>query len=258
MESRSIKVRIALLAGLAVGSLAAVLRLGPIAQNPAYHQFADQRAILGIPHFFDVVSNLPFLLVGTAGMRVCSSRRLGGTRIEWIVFFAGVTLVAFGSSYYHASPTNNTLAWDRTPMTVAFMALLSALIGESVSARAGRLVLFPAVVLGIGSVVYWHWTGDLRLYGWVQYFPLLLIPLLFILFPGRISQWRHLAAALLLYGLSKVLEQLDQSVFGATGGIVAGHALKHIAAAGGCLVILAMLRQRIRAASGPITQTSCA
>ncbi len=227
------------------GSLAAVLLLlKPIPQDPAYHDFADRRVVLGLPHFFDVISNLAFLLVGVAGLRFCASRQMLGARIAWAVFFSGVALVAFGSAYYHWAPTSATLAWDRAPMAVAFMGLLAALIGEALGERAGRIVLGPAVLMGGASVVHWHLADDLRLYAWVQFFPLLLIPLLFVLFPPRYTHRGMLLVGLGFYGLAKIAEALDRPVFEATGGVLAGHTVKHLLAAAACLVILQMLRKR--------------
>jgi len=237
--------RVAVLIAVVVATFAVVLSLDPIPQNLEFHDFADKRTWLSIPNFLDVASNLPFLLVGLAGISLAARRYSGAARLEWTVFFVGVLLVTFGSSYYHWSPSNATLAWDRVPITVAFMALLAALIGETVSPRAGRLVLAPAVLLGIASVAYWYWRDDLRIYAWVQFFPLLLIVLLLALFPGRIRGWPFLIGALALYGLSKLLEQTDDAVFAATRGFVAGHALKHVVAAAGCYAILAMLRRRV-------------
>ena len=37
-------------------------------QPQAYHDFADQRPLLGLPHMLNVVSNLPFLIVGVWGL----------------------------------------------------------------------------------------------------------------------------------------------------------------------------------------------
>jgi hypothetical protein len=63
------------------------------------------------------------------------------------------------------------------------MSLLAATVVELVSRRigVGLFVLLP--VLGVARVLWWHWTevrghGDLRLYGLVQYYPVLFIPLL--------------------------------------------------------------------------------
>src|SRR5215831_20622343 len=56
------------LLGLTAISLAGLLLVPPIPQDQSYHQFADQRILLGIPHFWNVVSNLPFVLVGAIGL----------------------------------------------------------------------------------------------------------------------------------------------------------------------------------------------
>ena len=39
-----------------------------IPQPLSYHQFADQRGWLGVPTFGDVVSNVPFAIVGVWGL----------------------------------------------------------------------------------------------------------------------------------------------------------------------------------------------
>ncbi len=38
-------------------------------QAAGYHEFADTRIFLGIPNFLNVISNIPFLLVGILGLR---------------------------------------------------------------------------------------------------------------------------------------------------------------------------------------------
>ena len=54
--------------GLMIVSLVALLPLPPLLQDQSYHQFADQRELFGIPNFWNVVSNLPFIAVGAAGL----------------------------------------------------------------------------------------------------------------------------------------------------------------------------------------------
>jgi hypothetical protein len=56
-----------LLGAMAV-TLAALLLVPPIPQDQSYHQFADQRALLGMPNFWNVVSNLPFIVIGAIGL----------------------------------------------------------------------------------------------------------------------------------------------------------------------------------------------
>src|SRR5271169_1538965 len=143
------------LSGLMAASLAGLLLLPPIPQDPSYHQFADQRTLFGIPNFWNVVSNLPFLAIGAAGLQ----RRFRDDPAT-VVFFLGVFLTGIGSSYYHWNPNNNTLFWDRLPMTLAFAAILSLVVKERVNARAGAILLWPALAVGLFSLLLWRWTGD--------------------------------------------------------------------------------------------------
>ena len=54
--------------GLMAASLAGLSLLPPIPQDQGYHEFADQRMLLSIPNFWNVVSNLPFIAVGGVGL----------------------------------------------------------------------------------------------------------------------------------------------------------------------------------------------
>jgi hypothetical protein len=166
------------------------------------------------------------------------------------VFFAGVLLTGFGSSYYHLAPDNDRLVWDRLPMTVAFMGLFASMIGERVGVRAGAWLLWPLVWLGVASVFNWHTgeqrdAGDLRLYGFVQFYPLVAIPLLMYLFPARYTRSGDVLVALGWYLLAKVLEVgvIDHGIYGA-GQFVSGHTLKHLAAALGTFWLFRMVRYR--------------
>ena len=233
-----------LMAVAVFGSLALMLSQQRIGQDPAYHGFADRRAFFGIPNFFDVAPNLAFLVVGALGLRICLSDRIGRCRNAWLVLFAGVTLVAFGSAYFHWDPNDQTLVWDRLPMTVGFMGLFAALVGEHIGDRFARFLLAPALLLGVASVVYWHWSGDLRFYYWVQLTSLLTIPVVLVLYRARYSHRWLLLAALGCYALAKVAEANDGAVFDFTRGPVSGHTLKHLLSALGCLTVAFMLDRR--------------
>src|SRR5712692_9712484 len=113
--------------GLMAASLAGLLLLPPIPQVQSYHQFADQRALLGVPNFWNVVSNLPFIAIGAAGLWRCRDDS------ATIVLFLGIFLTGFGSTYYHWNPTDGTLFWDRLPMTLAFTAILAGAVEERLS-----------------------------------------------------------------------------------------------------------------------------
>ena len=118
-------------------SLVGLLLLPPISQDQNYHDFADQRTILGIPHFWNVVSNLPFIVVGVAGIR--RSHRDPAI----FVLFLAILMTGFGSSYYHLDPNDRTLFWDRLPMAIGFMAILALAIEERLDAKAGAILLWP-------------------------------------------------------------------------------------------------------------------
>jgi hypothetical protein len=217
--------------GLMAASLAALALLPPIPQNQTYHDFADARGWLGMPNFWNVISNLPFIAVGVSGLVRCRDNA------AIIVIFAAIFLTGFGSSYYHWSPNDDTLFWDRLPMALAFMAILASAIGERVSAKAGAILLWPLLAVGVFSLLLWRWSGDLRLYVWVQFFPALTLPLMFLLLPPRYTGTRYWIIAAALYALAKLLEYLDAAIY-SLGHVVSGHTLKHLAAAAACFTIL--------------------
>lgn len=126
----------------------------------------------------------------------------------WLLF-GGVALTGIGSAYYHWSPDNATLFWDRLPMTIAFMALLSSVIAERVNLTLGLRLLGPLLVLGMLSTLYWHvgetlGVGDLRPYALVQFGSLIMIPLIAWLFPPRYTGTADLFRVAGWYGLAKV------------------------------------------------------
>ncbi|MBI3569624.1 MAG: ceramidase domain-containing protein [Gammaproteobacteria bacterium] len=225
-------------------AVAGVLWLPPIAQDPTYHDFADRRGLLGIPNFLDITTNLAFLAVGIAGIILCARDEKPGARRAWMACFTGVTLVCFGSGYYHFAPDNGTLVWDRLPMSIGFMALSVAVVAECVNPRLERILLAPAILLGIASVIYWHYTDDLRLYVLVQFLPLLMIPAVLLLFGGARKDRGYLLTALAVYMVSKLAEYYDRAVFEWTGAIISGHSLKHLLAALALFIVYTMLRRR--------------
>jgi hypothetical protein len=243
------------LAGIAAAVLAAFAFAAPIPQDPEYHRFADDREALGVPSFWNVVSNLPFALVGAWGLAVVAARpRAFGDaaqRAAYAIFFAGVVGTAAGSAWYHLEPTTERLFWDRLPMAVGFAGLTGALLGERLPKPFGALLTAVATAAAVGSVVAWRASeragaGDLRAYAAVQYAPLVVLPLALAWWPGRGGR-RWVFAAIVAYGVAKALEALDHEVY-ALGRVVSGHTLKHLAAAGGAGAIAAMLSRRARRA----------
>ena len=90
-----------------------VVTVGGIARHFGYRrspkirpiiEFADRRTFFGTPKFWNVFSNLPFVLVGAFGLRTLSRLPRSSPHSAYVVFCIGVVLVGFGSAYYHYSP----------------------------------------------------------------------------------------------------------------------------------------------------------
>lgn len=225
------------LVGLLIASLGGLLLLPPIPQDQSYHQFVDQRTLLGVPNFWNVVSNLPFIVVGAAGLLRFHHHS------TTIVLFLGIFSTGFGSAYYHLNPNDRTLFWDRLPMALTFMAILVVAIEERVNTKVGTVLLWPLLAIAVFSLLLWRWTDDLRLYAWVQFFPCLTLPALFFLCPPKYTGTSYWIIAAALYAIAKVLEFYDGAIYFA-GSILSGHTLKHFAAAAACFAVLRYFQTR--------------
>ena len=239
------------LVAVAVLAFFAVYSFPPIAQDYAYHNFADNRLCLNIPNFGNVLSNLPFAIFGIMGLIALHKNKLlkREEKFTWQVFFVGAALVAVGSAVYHLSPNNKSLVWDRLPMTVSFMALFTIVIAERINERIGYNFLPFLLALGLGSVLYWDHTesagmGDLRPYVLVQFLPIAIIPLIFILFKARYTGTCYFLYTLGWYVLAKILEFMDWQIFTMTSGMISGHTLKHLAASMAILSLVQYITNR--------------
>ncbi len=221
---------------LLIGSIIGLSLVDPISQDAAYHQFADQRFILGIPNFWNVASNLPMLFIGAYciwhSFANWSNRSVGIVRWIPMLLSIGIFAAFFGSAYYHWAPDNFTLVWDRLPMTLMFMPLLALLVFDYIGEKQGRIAFFIAIPLGIFSVLHWHFTemaghGDLRFYAFVQFFPMVVVPFLLILLPGKVAYTKYIYLILGWYILAKLAEYFDVEIF-ATLGFWSGHTIKHL------------------------------
>lgn len=244
--------RLKMILAIIVAAMIAIFSIDPIAQEPSYHHFADQRRIFSIANFYNVLSNLPFVIIGVMGMRLVALGQANGglaeLRAMYLMFFAGVLLTGFGSAYYHYQPDNQTLVWDRLPMTIAFMALFSAIIGEYISTRLASKLFVPLLILGMTSVIYWQVTelnghGDLRAYALVQFLPIVLIPLILWLFKSKPDNDKYIWGVIGAYAASKLMERFDAEIYSLVG-LISGHSLKHLSAAFGALIFYWALRRR--------------
>lgn len=232
----------------AAAALAVFALLPPVPQWPEYHRFADTRSLAGIPHFADVVSNLPFTLLGLVGLRLLARGRLvladARERGPWAVFFAGLVLLGPASAFYHWAPDDARLALDRLAMGIVFAGWFAVQIADRAGPAAAAGLMPVLVLAAVAAVAYWYageraGAGDLRPWGFVQFYPVLATALLFRLYPPRYTRAGRVWLVFALYGLALVAEALDRPVFAFTA-VVSGHTLKHLLAAGAAGVALTM------------------
>lgn len=225
--------------------------LKPVPQDLSYHLFADRRIILGIPNFANVISNLLFLCVGVYGLYQLK-KSFAPKQINYIyaVLFTGIFLTAFGSAWYHYAPGNASLVFDRIPMTLVFMAFLAAAISGWIDIKAGVWLLIPLLLSGIGSVLWWQYTegkgsGDLRFYAVIQFYPMIIIPLIYLLFasPENNKGLYLLIWVVMWYVVAKLCETFDQPIYTVTG-FISGHTIKHIAAAIATLYMVQFFKRK--------------
>jgi hypothetical protein len=240
-----------ILASLTLLAIVATMFVPAIPQDPAYHVFVDTRTIAGVPNFWNVFSNVGYLVVGVYGLTLVPRLQSAELRPAYITFCVGVFFVALGSSYYHYAPSTHTLVWDRLPMSIAFMALFALTLGDRVSWTLAKRLLWPLIAIGVASVFYWAWTeergaGDLRPYGLVQFLPIVLMPLLLLMFPGsgRSATWLWYTFA--GYVVAKIAEQFDGAIHAALG--LSGHSIKHFVSSVAVLfAVFALLEMKPRA-----------
>jgi len=221
--------------------------LKPFPQPLSYHDFVDARQMLGIPRAFDVLSNLAFVFIGITGLYLCLVKRPlqfdAEVVLAYVTLFAGLLLTGFGSAYYHLSPHNQRLVWDRLPMTLVMAGFFSVVLLDRVTTAAAAWCLPLLSLLGLGSVLQWWWSesrghGDLRWYLLFQSLVILIGLLLLALFhPVKIEGTRALIIAVGANIAAKLFEMLDKPIY-QIGGIVSGHTLKHLSAGLGFVPLL--------------------
>ena len=245
----SIKLRYTILAVILLIIFIGLAIQEPIAQDPQYHNFADGRTLLGIPNFWDVMSNLPMGIIGIAGLhysiKTMTSRVDFVTKWLPVILSFGIFLACFGSAYYHWAPDNFTLVWDRLPMTLMFMPILALLIYDFMGKKIGTVAFYVLIPLGIFSVFYWHFTelagkGDLRLYAFVQFGPMVLAPIMIWLFYKKTSYINWVWYILGWYIVAKLAEQYDYQLYQITG-FWSGHTIKHLVASISLIYVLKLI-----------------
>lgn len=256
--SPTARARLAVVGVVLLLLLLACFAAGDLLKTLTDQRYVDRRSFLGIPNFLNVISNVAFLLVGAAGLRLCTGPRRPAAVASWGVFYAGMFLTTFGSAWFHLAPSDASLMWDRSGMVIAFVGLLFGVLQESTGLRVGVSALGAALLFSLASVWWWRRTGDMRVYSWVQLAPLACAGSALVLNWLSPTMRRALTASFGCYVLAKLAELYDAGIYNLTAHLVSGHTLKHLlAAASGAVILFAQWRATPDRPGVPRQPSSC-
>ncbi|MBT8230150.1 MAG: alkaline phytoceramidase, partial [Bacteroidia bacterium] len=100
----------------------------------------------------------------------------------------------------------------------------------------------PLIIAGFISIVYWVLSGDLRLYGLVQFYPMIALPVIILFYKSKYNANGYWLL-FIFYIIAKFLEYFDHEIFNILG-FIGGHPLKHISAAIGVFFLLRYYKTR--------------
>jgi hypothetical protein len=238
------KSEISFLTGLIILILLAIF-LPSIEQNQNYHNFADQRVLFGVNNAFDTLSNLAFIIVGALGLVNFYNNQYikisNSFSVILNLFFISIILIGLGSSFYHLSPNDFTLVFDRLAMSLVFASILAMLAYLKISPRFGLHTLAELLILAPLTVLIWKFNGNLTPYVVLQFGGIILVILTLLLTKTRM-QGPCFTSLIILYGAAKLVEFYDEKIFNLSQNLISGHTLKHLIAALAVIIFVSPLK----------------
>jgi len=238
------KSEISFLSGLIILLILAIF-LPSIQQDQNYHNFADQRALFGVNNAFDTLSNLAFIIVGILGLFNFYNNKFikisNSFSVILNLFFISIILTGLGSGYYHLSPNDFTLVFDRLALTLVFTFILAMLASIRISERSGFHTLAELIILAPLTVLIWNYNGNLTPYAVLQFGGIIIIVLTLLLTKAQ-KQSPCFASLIILYGFAKLAEFYDVEIFKLSQNLISGHTLKHLIGAIAVLIFISPLK----------------
>ena len=238
------KSEISFLSGLIILLILAIF-LPSIQQNQNYHNFADKRVLFGVNNAFDTLSNLPFIIVGILGLFNFYNNKFikisNSFSVILNLFFISIILTGLGSGYYHLSPNDFTLVFDRLALTLVFTFILAMLASIRISERSGFHTLAELIILAPLTVLIWNYNGNLTPYAVLQFGGIIIIVLTLLLTKAQ-KQSPCFASLIILYGFAKLAEFYDVEIFKLSQNLISGHTLKHLIGAIAVLIFISPLK----------------
>lgn len=238
------KSEISFLSGLII-LLILTIFLPSIQQDQNYHNFADKRELFGINNAFDTLSNLAFIIVGAFGLFNFYNNQYikisNSFSVILNLFFISIILTGLVSAYYHLSPNDFTLVFDRLALTLVFTVILAMLANVRISERCGFHTLAELIILGPLTVLIWNYNGNLTPYAVLQFGGIILV-LLTLLLTKAPMQGPCFTSLIVLYGAAKLVEFYDEKIFTLSQNLISGHTLKHLIAALAIIIFVSPLK----------------
>jgi hypothetical protein len=238
------KSEISFLTGLIILLFLAIF-LPSIQQDQNYHNFADKRVLFGVNNAFDTLSNLAFIIVGALGLVNFYNNQYVKISNSFSVilnlFFISIILIGLGSSFYHLSPNDFTLVFDRLAMSLVFASILAMLAYLKTSPRFGLHTLAELLILAPLTVLIWKFNGNLTPYVVLQFGGIILVILTLLLTKTRM-QGPCFTSLIILYGAAKLAEFYDEKIFNLSQNLISGHTLKHLIAALAVIIFVSPLK----------------
>lgn len=223
-----------ILLGLGAAAVLLILVwLPPVSRGPGFHNYADERSWLGIPYAGDVLSNLPFVLVGLAGLQVVPLLA-PRSRVVAALMSGAFVGVGFGSGLYHMHRTDLTLVLDWLPIVLVLSWLTALVISDRIGVRAGRAAAWLLPAAAVATVMVW-WLGggttggDMRWYVGLQLSLVVITPAVALMYPAGLLGTRELLLAVACFLAARTVNLYDHALLDAIG--ISGHSLKHLFAA---------------------------
>lgn len=214
-------------------------QVGVFHLSEEYHSFADHRELLGVHSFWNVVSNISFIGIGFYMFYKYRNNKENNINL-WITVIGSI-LVFLGSSYYHYSPDNNALLWDRLPMALVFSGIfmysvikLNLLnfvsLKNKFSIGYGIFSILCVVLWYIGTIIDVNLIGA---YVFLQFGGMVLLGLMAHIAHRRNEKilYNKIISLLFIYVVAKLFEHYDQQIFTVTYEIISGHSIKHLVSA---------------------------
>ncbi len=204
----------------------------PTQDRAEYFEFADGRALLGVPNWQNVLSNIPFFLIGLVGYLAIRKRPImENFDLAGRLYAMALMLTAFGSGYFHWGPTPQTLFWDRLPMALGFGGLCSLITIDRLYPGLKKATVYLIAIISVLTVMNWiYGNQDLRPYLILQFVGGFYVLLVSLCTRGNRISNPVVFVSLAFYVLAKILEVYDRQIY-SIHSISSGHTLKHLIAA---------------------------